>query len=135
MFIRVFVAGLAVSLFVFVAACGDDDAEEGGGDTGGQAQTVRVTAADFAFTPTSIDAAPGDEVTITLANDDDTEHSFTIDDGVIDIEAEGGESASGTFTVPDGGAEFYCKYHPDKMHGNVGGGSDSGSGGNGGGGY
>ena len=37
-----------------------------------------------------------------------------------EVEAEGGESATTTFTAPESGTvEFICKYHPDQMTGEI----------------
>ena len=106
---------LAATLLV---ACGSDDAEpEGGG--GGTA--VDVIAADFAFKPTIVRVDPGEEVTLTLENQGEAEHSFTSEELDIEVEAEGGESAETTFTAPaeDGSFEFFCEYHPDEMRGEL----------------
>jgi plastocyanin len=131
------VAALALLGALFLAACGDDNggsssnggSGDGGSDSGGQ--TVEVTAADFAFDPTTIEAEAGEEITVNLTNGDDTEHSFTIDDPAVETEAAGGESAEVTFTAPDSSVEFYCEYHPEQMRGEVTvGGSAAGSSGN-----
>lgn len=124
---------IAVSVVALLSgACGDDSVDPGSN------QQVEVTAADFSFNPSSISAEPGASIELTFSNSGDNEHSFTIDD-VVEVEAEGGEEASTTFTAPDETVEFYCKYHPDKMRGEltVGGsssqtddGADTGGGGN-----
>jgi plastocyanin len=112
------------------AACGDDsdDSTDSGDDTG--AQSVTITASDFQFDSTSLTLEPG-EVELTLVNDGEAEHSFTSDDLDAEVEAEGGEEASTTFTVPEGDAEyeFHCEYHPDQMTGMITVGSGAGAGG------
>jgi plastocyanin len=118
----------AVILVVGLAACGDDDdAESGdtGSETTGSEATgseatgsgATITAANIAFDPTELSVAAGE--TITLRNEDDVEHSFTIDDPDIDAEAEGGEEA--TVDAPDqpGTYDFHCRYHPDQMTGTL----------------
>ena len=125
--------GRSVKIFVPVAAvlmvlsaCG----EEGGGSTGGGAgKSVTVTAEDFAFSPDSLDLDAGEEVELTFENRDDVDHSFTIEDPSFEIEAEGGASTTGTFTVPDSGVEWICKYHPDQMKGTIEVGGAAGGGG------
>ncbi len=118
-------AALLVLGTAFVA-CGDDDDDDGGGATatrtaaggspttgGGDAEPldVTVTASGFAFDVDDIEAAPGQEVNITLVNEDSAEHSFTI--GSEDVtEAEGGEQGEGSFTASNDTTEFHCKYHP-----------------------
>ena len=109
---------LALAFVALVgAACGSEDTGSTAPEDGGAATQVEITAADFAFSPTSISADAGQEIEVTLINDDDTEHSFTIDN-VVDFEAAGGEEASDSFTAPDATVEFYCRYHPD-MRGEV----------------
>lgn len=131
---RITAVALVAGLFV-LGACGDDegnsDDSSGGGSSG--AQTIEVTASDFAFDPDTFDVDAGSEVEVSLTNDGDAEHSFSIEDPEFEVEAEGGESATGTFTAPDDGSvEFFCKYHPDQMTGEItvgdsaAGGSDSG---------
>jgi plastocyanin len=113
----------AVILVVGLAACGDDDDAESG-DTGSETTEseatgsgATITAANIAFDPTELSVAAGE--TITLRNEDDVEHSFTIDDPDIDAEAEGGEEA--TVDAPDqpGTYDFHCRYHPDQMTGTL----------------
>jgi plastocyanin len=125
--VRIASASVAAVVVVALAlaACGDDD-DSGTGDTGtpgtsGTSGTVAtgsratITAANIAFDPTELTVGAGE--TITLRNDDDVEHSFTIDDPAIDAEAEGGEEA--TVDAPDepGTYDFHCRYHPDQMTG------------------
>jgi plastocyanin len=114
---------LLVTAALVVGACGgddDDSGSNGGGSGGGEAQSVDLTAANFAFDPTTIEAEPGQEVTVTLVNDDSAEHSFTVEDLDVEVEAEGGESADVTFTAPDSGSvEFHCEYHPEQMRGEI----------------
>jgi plastocyanin len=115
------------------AACGEEST--GAPDGGSGATAIEVSAAEFAFNPTTIDASAGEEIELTFNNTGTTEHSFTID-GLVEVEAEGGAQASGTFTAPDSPIEFFCKYHPDQMRGELtidgqsagGGGGDTGGG-------
>jgi cytochrome c oxidase subunit 2 len=116
---------LLVTAALVVGACGGDDDDSGSGDGGGngggsEAQSIEVTAANFAFDPTTIEVEPGQEITVTLVNDDDAEHSFTVEDLDVEVEAHGGESADVTFTAPDSGSvEFHCEYHPEQMRGEI----------------
>ena len=118
-------AVLLVTAALLVGACGGDDDDSGsngngGGGGGGEGQSVELTAANFMFDPTTIEAEPGQEVTVNLVNDDEAEHSFTVEDLDVEVEAEGGESADVTFTAPDSGSvEFFCEYHPDQMRGEI----------------
>lgn len=99
------------------AACGDDTADTSDGDGGGTT-AVTVEAADNKFDRTTIDVAAGEEIELTLTNSGVAKHSFTIE-GVFEVEAEGGEEASGTFTAPDDPVRFFCKYHATEMNGEL----------------
>lgn len=103
-------AALAASLLL-LSACGT----EAGGDG------ITVTASDFSFDPTTVSADPGEEVQVTLENEGDAPHTFTAEGLGIDIQADGGDSASGTFTAPDEDAtfEFVCTIHPGQMRGEI----------------
>lgn len=100
--------------FVLAACGGDDDGggEETGGATGtetGDGAGVAITIADFAFDPTTITVSGPTEVTIT--NDDDAAHTFTLDDGSVDQEIAGGESATVTVDV-SASTGWACRFHP-----------------------
>ena len=115
-------AVLLVTAALLAAACGGDDDDSGNGDGsgGGEAQSVEVTAANFAFDPTTIEAEPGQDVTVTLVNDDEAPHTFTVEDLDVSVEAQGGESAEVTFTAPDSGSVgFMCEIHPEQMTGEI----------------
>ena len=108
----------AMVLVLGLAACGDDDdAESGDTDDENAGAGATIVAANIAFDPTELSVAAGE--TITLRNEDDVEHSFTIDDPEVDAEAEGGEEA--TVEAPDepGTYDFHCRYHPEQMTGTL----------------
>ena len=108
--------GAAMVVVLGFTACGDDD-DSGSGDTASRNADsgVTITAANIAFDPAEVSVGAGE--TITLRNEDDVEHSFTIDDPPVDTETEGGEEA--TVQAPDepGTYHFHCRYHPDQMTG------------------
>jgi plastocyanin len=108
----------AAALVLGACGGGDDDAAEDGSEAPA-AGGVTVTAQDFAFDPTTIEVESGEEVEVTLQNEDDTEHSITVEEAEFEIEAEGGESATGALSAPESSVEFFCKYHPDQMRGEV----------------
>ena len=117
-------AGVFVLSFVLAACGGDDDGGEetgGGGETdagGGQTGAgggTSITIADFAFDPSTISVSGPTEVTIT--NEDDAAHTFTLDDGSVDQEIAGGESATVTVDVSET-TGFVCRFHP-QMTGTV----------------
>jgi plastocyanin len=109
---RVLFAAVVVGVVVF-GACGDD----GGG--GGGSETLQVTAQDFEFSDTSPTAPADTEVTVEFTNEGEAEHSFTVEELDVEVEAEGGESAETSFTAEAGTYEFHCEYHPDQMTGEL----------------
>ena len=113
-------AALLVTAAVVVGACGgDDDSGSNGGDGGAGTQSVEVTAADFAFDPTTIEAEPGQEIEVTFVNNDSADHTFTVQDLDVNVQAAAGETADVTFTAPDSGTvEFVCSFH-DQMIGEI----------------
>jgi plastocyanin len=109
-------AGVAlVAVALIFGACGGDD--DGGGGDGGS-ETLDVTARDFEFADTS-PSVPAGEVEVQFTNEGEAEHSFTVEDLDVEVEAEGGESATTTFTAEAGTYEFHCEYHPDQMTGEL----------------
>lgn len=114
----------AASVVLAVAACGSSSSGGGGGGT-----TENVTAIDFAFQPTQLSVPAGATVTVDFTNNGKTEHSFTLDNGDGEVEADAGGSKSFTFTAPQSGTiTFHCKYHPTQMKGTVTVGSGGGGG-------
>lgn len=83
--------------------------------------SAQVEAFDTYFRNTTIVLEPEVEATVTLVNNGSLLHSFTAPDLDVEVEAEGGESASVTFVTPEtpGAYEFFCKYHPEEMTGAV----------------
>ncbi len=112
---------LASSLILLAAACGGtDSAGGGGGEDPDGGTTIDVVAQDFSFETTSIEVEPGADVTVTLENEGEAEHTFTIEELDVEAEAHGGETAEASFTAPDSGSyEFFCEYHPDDMTGTL----------------
>lgn len=104
-----------VAVALISAACGGDD--DGGG--GGGSETLDVTARDFEFADTSPSVPAGEEVEVQFTNEGEAEHSFTVEELDVEVEAEGGESATTTFTADAGTYEFFCEYHPDQMMGEL----------------
>jgi plastocyanin len=132
---------LLAAFALVAAACGggDDggsDGGNGGTDTGGEGgggggttATLSVDAVDFGFEPAELDVDPGAEVTVTFSNTGEAPHTMTAEDVGLNIEADPGASAEGTFTAPESGTvDFVCTIHPD-MKGtiSVGGSADAGN--------
>ena len=117
---------LLASVLLLMGACGGG-AEEPASGTGSDsseesadALPVTVTAKKFAFDRDTVEAHATHTVDLTFVNEDDVEHSFTIDELEVDVEAHGGEEATTTFTPEEIGTfDFYCRYHPDTMKGTL----------------
>lgn len=91
-------------------ACGD-----GGGGDGGES-TDSISMVDNEFQPPSFTAA---STTLSVTNDGQALHSFTLPDGGIDQDVQPGEDASVDLSTLDAGTyDFTCKYHPE-MTGSV----------------
>jgi len=111
---------VAATVLVFgMAACGGDDNNSESRDTGNAnaGAGATIVAANIAFDPTELSVAAGE--TITLRNEDDVEHSFTIDDPAVDAEAEGGAEATADAPEEPGTYAFHCRYHPQQMTGTL----------------
>jgi plastocyanin len=95
------------------AACGGNGGGNGG-DGGGA--TDSVTMVDNEFQPSSFTAA---STSVTVTNEGEALHSFTLPDGDIDQDVQAGESAEIDLSGLDAGSyDFNCKYHPE-MTGSV----------------
>ena len=74
--------------------------------------TIEVELDDFYFGPTFMQAQPGATVTVTLNNEGDAPHTFTIDDLDVDEEVEPGDSREVEVALPDDGATLFdCRFH------------------------
>jgi plastocyanin len=82
-----------------------------GGGNGGGETTDTVTMVDNEFQPSSFTAA-GDNLSVT--NDGQALHSFTLTDGGVDQDVVPGESVDVDISGLDGGTfDVLCKYHPE----------------------
>src|SRR5437588_11298729 len=69
--------------------------------SGGGSQSVEVDS--FYFNPTVFTAQPGDKLTLTLSNESQTAHTFTITEQNIDKELAVGAKVTVTVTFPSSG--------------------------------
>ena len=106
-----------------LAACSSDD---GGGTTGsetgsdggcvdltGEGATFTITIADFAFDPDCFTASASQG--ITIENQDDADHTFTMTGTDIDVPIAAGETFNGeavSGVVEPGTYDFLCTLHP-----------------------
>ena len=99
---------VAVAAFVALmgVACGGDDG------------AATLTAAEFAWDPSSLTVSAGGS--IEVVNEDEAEHNLTIDEAGIDEDVAGGESLTVDLAdVEAGSYDFVCEYHPDTMTGTL----------------
>jgi plastocyanin len=122
---------IGAALVLVTAACGDDD--DGGGDGGAEAPVelegtvndegtgevsdgeVEIELDNFYFGPTFTQAEAGSTVTVSLFNEGDTSHTFTIDSLGVDEELEPEATVEVEVTLPASGAvRYYCHFHADQ---------------------
>ena len=69
--------------------------------------TVAIEAFDLGFKPAAVTVDKPGTYTVAFANTGAAFHDLTFADGTK-IEAQGGQSAEGTVTIPEGGLTFIC---------------------------
>ena len=106
------IAGVSLLAFALLAAAcgGGGTGGGGGGETGGGGGgRADLTIANFSFEPSTLQVSEGQ--TITVTNEDSVAHTFTTDDGAVDVQVGGGETVEVTLSgVSSGG--FHCEFHP-----------------------
>lgn len=96
-----------VALAALIAACGPGASSGGGG--GGGDVNVTINATEFKYDPNTITAAPGQKVNVTLVNKGTVKHTFVLTEANVNISADAGQSATGSFTAPAAGTyTFFC---------------------------
>ena len=123
---RAVVLSAAVLLGVTLTACGSDDnggTIEGGGDAAGSGQPreIDIKASNFAFDPTKVLAAAGEDVQFLVSNADSVKHNLTIAGLNVDIDVEPGKTAEApaNMDLKAGTYDYTCEYHPAQMSGSV----------------
>ena len=77
----------------------------------GRARPSPITIADFAFDPNCFTASASQG--ITIVNQDDADHTFTIPDTQVDVPIAAGETFNGeSGAVEPGTYDFLCTIHP-----------------------
>ena len=113
-------AGLiAATAGLVLAGCGGGGGSKSSATTAssaasnaGGAATLSLATQDFKFVPTTLTATAGKAVTVTIKNNGQAEHNFSISSLSVDKDIEKGESQTVTFTPSQSGkVEFFCKYH------------------------
>jgi len=110
---------VVVPLALGLVACGKSKkSSASSGSSASDVMKVTLTAKDFAFTPTTIDATPGEKFTITFKNDGAAEHNFSITSLNVNKDLEAGKSTTVSFTAPSsaGDVQYFCEYHKDSKN-------------------
>jgi plastocyanin len=94
-------------------ACGGDGGDTGGDDggDGGGTTTSAVSMIDNAFEPSDPAVAAGS--TLTVTNDGEAAHTFTLAEGDIDEMVEPGAETSVSISLEAGTYDFVCSFHPE----------------------
>jgi plastocyanin len=77
---------------------------------GGGTSTPTITAANFAFDPNSVNVSSG-KVTLTVTNNDSTDHTFTLDDGSSNTPLPPGQTQTITLDLTQT-VGWHCSIHP-----------------------
>lgn len=92
-------------------ADGQRGSAHGEADVAGVSATV-IELGDFFFMPTVLRGRPGQRLTVTLSNQGNSLHDFSIPAQHIDANVEAGTPVTVTVTFPQKGAvTFACRYH------------------------
>jgi plastocyanin len=100
--------GGLVAMVALVAGCGS---------VTGSGSSTTLEAQDFKFSPSTLSATAGTQVSITFKNAGTVEHDFSITELKVDTEVEKGDTKTITFTPTASGPAtiaFFCKYHKSK---------------------
>jgi plastocyanin len=86
-------------------------------DTSGRQE---LHAAGGAWSPGDLTVEAGTPVVLTVSNDDQALHNFTLQPADVSQDLASGEASTVRFTAPPAGTyQFYCKYHQDRMVGTL----------------
>lgn len=116
---------LLVATVFIVTACssGSSTSSPGGGSSNSSSQSeapanvqgkssTKMAAENFFFSPSTLDGAAGQKLTITLDNEGTVPHNFSIDDQNISVTLQPGTSQDIEVTFPQSGSvQFYCAFH------------------------
>ena len=91
------------------------------GDTGSSGETgsnsggnddvaLKVSVANYQFSPATLKVDSGDSIELTNTNPQ-TPHTFTVDGEDIDVSLDPGSSTTVTIDLPPGTYPFECRFH------------------------
>jgi plastocyanin len=86
--------------------------DEGVEQLTGSEPALEMEADDFYFEPTFVQTEAGATVTVTVGNEGDVDHTFTVDSLGISETVAPDETVEVEVEVPgDEALEFYCEFH------------------------
>jgi len=100
------------ALALLLAACSSDSGG-GSGDNSGPTSSgggTTIVAKDVAFSPDAGNVSAG-TVTLTVTNEDSTEHTFTLDDDSSNTDLPAGETVTVTLDLSST-VGWHCSIHP-----------------------
>ena len=73
---------------------------------------LNVVTKDFMFVPTTLTAKVGQPVTVTIKNEGQAEHNFSITSLKVNTDVQKATTQTVTFTpTAAGDVQFFCEYH------------------------
>ena len=103
---------VVLAALVVGTACGGDGGGTGKGeDGGGGTETTSVIMVDNAFEPSDPVVEAGSSLTVT--NDGEAAHTFTLAEGDIDEQVAPGAETSVSISLEAGEYGFVCSFHPE----------------------
>jgi plastocyanin len=80
---------------------------------------IEMVLENIEFSPQTITAEGGEEISVFLENNDTVLHTFTIEELDVDVDVPGNGSARVTFDAAPGRYEFICEPHEPDMDGTL----------------
>lgn len=103
---KVLFLSLSVLVAAIISACGSSGASTSPNVDGSGGQTVNITGTEFQFSPNTINARPGEKVTVVFKNTGNMQHTFSIRDLNFKLIADPGATVTGAFTAPSSPGTF-----------------------------
>jgi len=89
---------------------GSDSGETGSNSGGNDDVALKVSVANYQFSPATVKVDSGDTIELTNTNPQ-TPHTFTVDGEDIDVSLDPGSSTTVTIDLPPGTYPFECTFH------------------------
>ena len=89
---------------------GSDSGEKGSNSSGNDDVALKVSVANYQFSPATVKVDSGDSIELTNTNPQ-TPHTFTVIDEDIDVSLDPGSSTAVKIDLPPGTYPFECSFH------------------------